>query len=82
MDTYKTPEGKTLVVIEDIKLAKEDACKVANRYFKVKKENLCYRYGWVKGDTLYYSKQEDAQKVWVIATKGDNLPVKFESLIK
>ena len=69
MDIYKTADRKTLVVVPDMKLSKQDAIREANKHFHVKLSMLQAKTGSVINDELYLEPRSKGKTVWVISKK-------------
>lgn len=69
MDIYKTADRKTLVVIPDMKLTKQEAIKEANAHFHTKVSSLQAKTGSVINDELYLEPRSKGKTVWVVSKK-------------
>lgn len=65
MEIYKS-ERKAFVVISRKGTKKDDAVRIANKYFKTSLEGLEVRTGYVEGDALYLGGKAD---MWVVSRK-------------
>lgn len=65
-ELFNDEAGKSYVTV-DRSLSKDDAVKVANKFFHENKEKLKIFTGFVQENTLFFGKKEG--NVWVICRK-------------
>lgn len=68
---YETEQGKTIMVICGQKVTEEEAKRKANEHFKLKRDKLEARQGYLLSDGLYWEKTgKKAVRVWAVYKKG------------
>lgn len=65
MEKFIGENGKVFIALSH-ELSEEEALKIANRHFKVKKDALCCEDGYADGDYLYFEPTEGTTLVWAV----------------
>lgn len=66
MEKFIGENGKVFIALSH-ELSEEEALRIANRHFKVKKDTLCCEDGYMSEEYLYFEPTEGTELVWAVS---------------